>query len=371
MTPSGSDTGRCMPPPPSPSSSVAPNGSGDGPAHRRLRRLAVAATVATFLLIGLGGLVRATGSGLGCTGWPKCTAEGWLPGIEYHALIEYSHRSMAFLDVVLIVVLAAVAARARRSIPRVAAVAWVAVGLVVFQAVLGGIVVHGDLAALLVSAHLGTAMVLVGTLVYATVASFVLPALPGPGRTATRRVGSTAAQRGGHPAPGLTHFAWVTAGGSLALILVGAAVRARNAGLVFPDWPLMDGSVLPNVASLEPALHVAHRVLALGVGVLVAVLAVRAGRIRPEAPAVARLAAVAAGLFLAQVLIGAAAVWSQLAPAAVVAHVTVSSLIWGVLVATAATSSLIDLAPGPTSRPPLEGPEPRSVRTPALEAPGS
>src|SRR5207245_5085326 len=75
---------------------------------RGLRGVAVAAAAVTFLLIAVGGLVRATGSGEGCTGWPKCTAGRWLPPLQYHAIIEYSHRMSDFVESVLVAALAAV-----------------------------------------------------------------------------------------------------------------------------------------------------------------------------------------------------------------------------------------------------------------------
>jgi heme A synthase len=308
-------------PSPRPLDSIPPE------SERVVRALAVLATAATFLLIAVGGLVRATGSGLGCTGWPKCTANSFLPPLEYHALIEYSHRFLAFIDVVLIGALAVGAARRRRRAPPVFTAASLAVGLVLVQAVLGGVVVHGELAALLVSAHLGTALVLAGTLVVATVAAFSAREEPRPGPPGDAPVA---------PDPGFARFAWLVAGAALALILVGATVRAEGAGLAFPDWPLMDGEVVPEISSLRPALHFAHRALALGVGVLVAVLAWRGRRIRAHSPGAFVLARLAAGLFLSQALIGAAAVWSRLAPVAIVAHVAVSSLTWGALVGAAA-----------------------------------
>jgi cytochrome c oxidase assembly protein subunit 15 len=137
-------------------------------------------------------------------------------------------------------------------------------------------------------------------------------------------------------------FAWFTAASVFVLILVGAVVRAEGAGLAFPDWPLFGGAVVPKLSGLRPALHFAHRVLALEAGVLVSVLAVLGWRLRRVAPPVALLSVSAAGLFLGQVLGGAAAVWSGLAPAAIVAHVGLSSLVWGAVVATAASAQFAE-----------------------------
>jgi heme A synthase len=291
---------------------------------RRLRGLAVAATATTFLLIAVGALVRATGSGLGCTGWPKCTTDRWLPPFEYHALIEYTHRMTASIDVVLVALLAIVALRHFRTVRRVVGPAIAAAILVVFQAVLGGIVVHGDLHALLVTAHFMTAMVLAGTLVVATVGSFSMDREASPFASLD----------------GLARLAWATVAGTFVLLAVGAYVRGEGAGLAFPDWPLMDGRAVPDLSRLRLALHFSHRLLAVAVFVLVVCLWLWARRERADRPAVATLATVAAGLFIAQVFVGAANVWSRLAPAAVTAHVAVAGLLWGTIVATAETARL-------------------------------
>lgn len=296
----------------------------DHGSSRRLRGLAVAGASTTFLLIGIGALVRATGSGLGCTGWPKCTSQRWLPPIEYHALIEYTHRMTAFVDVVLVAVLAVVAWRGYRDRPRVLRPALAAVVLVVFQAVLGGIVVKGELHALLVTAHFMTAMVLAGTLVVLAVAAFSLD------RSVVPFVSMD----------GLARLAWLTATGLFALLGVGAYVRGEGAGLAFPDWPLMGGRVLPSLSRLPLALHFTHRVLAAAVFGLVVLLLLRARRQRAERPAVAALSYVAAGLFAAQVLVGAANVWSRLSTPAVTAHVALAGLLWGAVVAAAEAARL-------------------------------
>ena len=291
--------------------------------HARLRAFAVAAVVLTFLLIAIGGLVRATGSGEGCTGWPKCSASRWLPPLEYHAIIEYSHRMTAFLDVVLVGALAVVAWRGYRHVARIVGPALAATGLIVVQAVLGGIVVKGALAPLLVTAHFATAMILAAVLVALAVWAFALDAVP---------------RRGPDE---FTTFARVVAAGTFGLLLVGAYVRGENAGLVFGTWPLMNGRLVPTLSSTPAALQFAHRALALVVGVGVGALAARAWARRRDLGSAATLAMVAAGLYLLQVMIGATLVWSGRAEPAIVAHVLVSSLVWGSLVATAVAGGVI------------------------------
>jgi len=285
-----------------------------------IRATSIAAVALTFLLIAVGGLVRATDSGEGCSGWPKCSPGHWLPPLEFHAIIEYSHRMTAFLDIVVVALLAVIAWRRYRSVPKVFRPAILAVALIVVQAILGGIVVKGTLAPLLVTAHFATAMILAAVIVDVVVAAYTHPA---------PRVG---------PADRLTIAARIVAGASFVLLLVGAYVRGENAGLVFADWPLMNGRVVPTISSVPAALQFTHRLLAVVVGCGVAWLAARAWRVRSERRAPAVLAMVAASLFVAQVLIGAALVWTAKSTPAVVAHVAVSSLVWGALVGVAATA---------------------------------
>jgi heme A synthase len=296
-------------------------GTGDrdpDPRVRRLRGLALTATVLTFLLVSIGALVRATGSGDACPDWPRCHGS-LVPRWEYHVLIEYSHRLTAFLDIVAIAALAVYAWRGFRRERRVAVPAVAAFGLVIVQALLGAIVVWSELEAVNVTLHLATAMLLVASLVLATVGAFTLD------------VASTGRD-------GLRTQAWWTAGAVYALLVVGALVRGEGAGLAFKDWPLMDGTLLPSLGRVGPAVQFLHRGLALVAGVLVLWLAFRARR--AERPATARWASIAAGLFAAQVLLGAANVWTGLATWAVVGHVLLASLVWGALLATTALAGV-------------------------------
>ncbi|HXF57212.1 MAG TPA: COX15/CtaA family protein [Actinomycetota bacterium] len=287
------------------------------PPRRWLRRLAVASAAATAALVGLGGVVRATGSGLGCPGWPRCFGR-WVPPLEYHALIEYSHRAVAALVIVLIALLAALALLRYRREREVVATSVLALGLVLLQAGLGAVVVAGELHALLVTAHFATAMVLLGVLVHGAVVAHTGPPPP-PSRG------------------GLVGLARLCVLATFALLAVGAHVRGEGAGLVFPDWPLMDGRLVPALDSLPRALHFSHRLLALATGGLLAGLVWRARRERAPA-ALASLAEAALAAFLAQALVGAANVWTGLGTWPVAAHVTLAGVAWALVVATASAA---------------------------------
>ncbi|HXL20001.1 MAG TPA: COX15/CtaA family protein, partial [Streptosporangiaceae bacterium] len=66
------------------------------------RRLAVLTAVFAYLQIALGGLVRVSGSGLGCPDWPLCHGRPYPPA-DPHAIIEYSHRAVGSVTGILII----------------------------------------------------------------------------------------------------------------------------------------------------------------------------------------------------------------------------------------------------------------------------
>ncbi|UYO95706.1 heme A synthase [Microbacterium sp. M28] len=63
---------------------------------RPLRVLAWLSFLAEVIIIGTGGAVRLTGSGLGCSEWPLCTPESLVPLPEQgiHGIIEFGNRTM-------------------------------------------------------------------------------------------------------------------------------------------------------------------------------------------------------------------------------------------------------------------------------------
>ena len=129
-------------------------------------RVNLVALALTALIVLTGGAVRLTGSGLGCSNWPECSAGHLTPALQFHGLVEFGNR---LVTVVLVVVVAAsFLAMVFRS-PRRRDLIWLSGGLVagvLAQAVLGGIVVYTKLNPYVVMVHfLATVLLLVDAVV--------------------------------------------------------------------------------------------------------------------------------------------------------------------------------------------------------------
>jgi protoheme IX farnesyltransferase len=291
----------------------------------RFQKLAVTLAAATVVLFAVGGLVRGSGSGLGCSSWPECTPGRLFPSGTIHSLIEFSHRFLVFVVTTLAIVAAVWTVRAFRKVPSVVVPAVASVPLVLAQAVLGGIVVRTDLDPRWVTAHFAVALLLVADVVYLAANSFCTVKLADP----ERRI------RGSDPS--FARLTLLTTGATAALLLVGTYVRAQGAGLAFTDWPLMDGRLVPALGGAATTMFV-HRVLAALVFVLVIYVAIRARTMADRSRDLVVLSTTAVGLYAVQILVGAANVFSRLKPAAVVGHVALAVLIWATLVALASVS---------------------------------
>src|SRR4051812_12161991 len=153
---------------------AGPGAGGGGAGLRQFRRLADLTAVVTFLLIIVGGVVRVSDSGLGCgaggsgtKGWPLCGGDV-IPLVgDENTFIEFSHRLLAAVVVVLIGLLCWRAYRDLRGQNRWAFRGSVAAAaIVLIQAGLGGLTVEHSLKDTLVAAHLGTAMLLIALLLW-------------------------------------------------------------------------------------------------------------------------------------------------------------------------------------------------------------
>lgn len=273
------------------------------------RRLAVVTAAFAYLQIALGGVVRVSGSGLGCPDWPLCHGRPYPPA-DAHAIIEYSHRAVGSVTGVLIIatVLSAwVVWRARRPI-----VAWLAsaslIG-VLGEGLLGGGVVVNGLASWLVLIHLGLAMIILGFLV-ATAVMAMPPSVGLPDRRFRR-------------------LAAISAGATYLLLLTGSTVVASGADTTCRSWPLCGSGFTPDFGGVS-AWTMLHRGSVLLIGALLVYVLLHAIKLRGlRAVSIATLAVLAL-----QVAVGAGAAVTDGAFFNGL-HVGLATLVWAGVVATA------------------------------------
>jgi heme a synthase len=135
-----------------------------------LRRVVLVNLVLEIGIVITGGLVRLTGSGLGCPTWPQCVPGSFTPVPHqeqgFHKIIEFGNRTLtSVVGVAALLVIVAVWrwAPGRRALLRISVLPLVGVML---QAVLGGITVLTGLNPAIVAAHFLASMVLVSLSAY-------------------------------------------------------------------------------------------------------------------------------------------------------------------------------------------------------------
>lgn len=286
------------------------------------QRLALWTTGATYLLILVGGLVRASGAGLGCPDWPRCFGSWIPPGsvaelppgfdpAQFNPTLMWTEYLNRVLGVAVGFLILATLISAIRHHRRTLQIFWptlLAFVLVGFQGWLGGVVVEHELAAWIVTAHLLVALVIVSLLLFATVyALFAQHRRPGP-----REARDT-----------LTWSSMVLIAITLVQITFGAQVRGGV------DDALIHGAPRAQALASVGAFDRWHRETALVVlgvtGLVVLLVWTRHAHERP----LVRTAFVVAALVGVQLFTGATMAYFALTPPAQVAHLTTASLILG------------------------------------------
>jgi len=282
-------------------------------------------TAITYFLILVGGLVRASGAGLGCPDWPRCFG-GWVPPMSVADLppqfdasqfnptlmwTEYLNRLLGMAVGFFVLATVVSAWRHHRRDPRILWTSVAALLLTGFQGWLGGRVVAHELAAWIVTVHLIVALVIVQMLLYVTVRSLDVRRA-----TALAVAGPAEAE-----APALRTSVAVLILLTLLQIALGTQVRGGV------DAALDGGTARADALATVGALDYLHRDAAIAVllGVILLtgwLIARREKSLLPWSYTVLALAAL-------QVAIGVVMAYVSLLPAAQVLHLTVASLLLG------------------------------------------
>lgn len=132
---------------------------------------AIANLIAQVGIIVTGGLVRLTGSGLGCSTWPMCEPGQFAPvfhsEMTYHPIIEFGNRTLTGVLGVIAVALVVLVFLDKTTTERTRVLSWLPLAGVAVQALIGGITVLLHLHPAVVGFHMlvSVALVLVSTVV--------------------------------------------------------------------------------------------------------------------------------------------------------------------------------------------------------------
>ena len=286
---------------------------------RVLARLATTAVVVTYLHLVFGGIVRITGSGMGCGDhWPRCNGS-WIPPFrDFTVMIEYTHRLLALLVILSIALLASLAYR-RRAEPGVAGpggvlrpASWALV-LVVAVALLGMVTVKLGNRPIATVAHWTLALTLLAVVTAAAVRAGAL--------------GGAHAWAQGGSARAVRSLGVGAAMAFLAVVMGGLVAKFPGAAVACPAFPLCGTSpatVPPGAAHLQ----LTHRVIAYVLFFHILGVTSAIGRRAGESAVVKRAGRVAAVLVLAQLGLGAAMVLSNLPPVTRSLHQATGIAVW-------------------------------------------
>ena len=162
-------------------SSPAPTTTPTAPG-RVLRVVAWLNLLGNVIIIGTGGAVRLTGSGLGCDTWPLCTAGSLTPtpalvSESFHSLIEFGNRMMSPVLGLLALALLVLVWRERRARKDLFVLAWIVMAGILAQAFVGGITVWTGLNPFIVGFHYVASLILVCVCTALVVRLYTAPGL--------------------------------------------------------------------------------------------------------------------------------------------------------------------------------------------------
>lgn len=294
------------------------------PPLERFGWLALVAAIYTYVLVVYGGIVRITGSGMGCgDDWPHCNG-AIVPAFDLPTFIEYTHRVLGagLILITLVLLVRAVRNRGRPAFARagVLGLTVLAAVLIVVQALLGAVTVKLELPAGVTAVHFMMALVLL--------ALFQAMAV---------RAGTFPRSEHGDPAARAAMVAMV-----LGFVVIGFGALTANVGMDGPfppsgaamacqGFPLCNGQLVPE-GNAWIHIHWTHRLTAflLFFHVLAAtILTLR----RPGSAGPARRAAVASlAAVTLQLAVAAALVLTFLPPWLQGLHLVVGGALWSALV---------------------------------------
>ena len=307
------------------------------------RYLALAATIAVFLLIVLGGMLSASGSGGACLDWPTCFGR-WTPP-PASATLDYLHRLGTVLAGAFVIAAAVEAWRSHRYHPWIIRPVALALAALSAQIALGAwmaLTPTVESAAWLSALHLGLSLLVQAALLVSTVVAFYSrsnASIPQLSNDATTQLPNYLTTKLSNS---FTRLSLTTLSAVFLLMVSGALVSAMGAAQACPGWPVC----LPS--SPIGWINFAHRLVVLVAAILMTALFRRAWLTqRQQTPVLVATTAVAV-LFFAQALMGARLV-EGFPPYLLALHRATAAATWAALVVQVLSSAMSPVGETPRS----------------------
>lgn len=219
--------------------------------------------VMSFVLISLGGAVRAVHAGLSCPDWPLCFGE-FIPDYQIQVYYEFIHRVLAGIVAIFTVTMAFVTWKSKGISEHLKTTVIAAIGILIIQIVMGGLTVLKVLKPYIVTSHLGLGMAFFATLLWWRF-----------------QLSQTKKAKSGQMPLRFRNYAILSLFVVYVQIILGGLVSTNYAGVACPDFPLCMGEFIPTLSGLQ-GLQVIHRLGAYTVAIVVTGLYLFASQRRNE-----------------------------------------------------------------------------------------
>lgn len=264
---------------------------------RFLNFFALFTAFSTVLLLAAGALVTGTGSGLAVPDWPLSYGS-LLPPMVGGILYEHGHRLVAGW-VLILTLTQAILFQMKEPRAWVKRLAWGMFGIVMLQALLGGLTVIFRLPPQVSVAHACLAQIFFSSTIFISLVTSPLWLKAEPKiRFESQGI-----------APALPTFSFLLSIGFFIQLLFGATMRHLGAGLAIPDFPTVFGGILPPEWTTHITVHFIHR---MGAVVLTISTAVLCAQIHKRYSSLLDLVALSGGLMaliFLQIFLGAMVIW--------------------------------------------------------------
>jgi len=267
--------------------------------------------LSVLVLITVGGIVRTTGSGLGCPDWPLCYGK-ILPPFEYHAIIEYLHRFVASIIVgpLVLVNFALVVLWLRKD----KALLWVSVVTVVLlliQGGLGAITVLNELPPVIVAVHLSIGELFFALIITQATLMYKYRILVPHAIPLSRKI---------------VMLTILSVPVMYIVLISGSLVTANGALAACLSWPLCGNN------GFLASIHMGHRWAVLILGLFVVYVVHFAIKNKSFPSGVRKIAMLVATVFIIQIIVGALMIMLRFPVYLTASHVAMASVVWGATV---------------------------------------